>query len=101
MGTRQTLLGVILYTDTMTVSMTPEYVAEIRDLLDITWHHARKRFTVSEAQSLTGKLARLAEGAHWVFHLLSHLYTSIAHALAENKKLLSESSEEFQTVWKV
>jgi hypothetical protein len=47
---------------------------------------------------LTGKLARLAEGAHWVFHLLSHLYTSIAHALAENKRLLSESSEEFQTI---
>ena len=34
-----------------------------------------------------GKMARLAEGANWVFHLLSHLYSSIAYALAENKRL--------------
>ncbi len=98
--TRQTVLGVSLDTHAMAVSMTPEYVAEVRELLDTTWHINRKRFTVSEAQSLTGKLARLAEGAHWVFHLLSHLYTSIAHALAENKKLLLESSEEFQAIVK-
>ena len=97
-STRQTVLGVNLDTDKMVVSMTPEYVAEIQALLDKTWHKHRRRFTVSEAQSLTGKLARLAEGAHWVFHLLSHLYTSIAHALSDNKKLLSESSEEFQTI---
>lgn len=96
--TRQTILGVILDTHMMTVSMTPEYVAEVKHLLDTTWHTGRKRFTVSEAQSLTGKLARLAEGAHWVFHLMSHLYTSIAYALAENKKLLSEASKEFQTI---
>lgn len=98
--TRQTILGISLDTHTMSVSMTPEYTAEIRELLDKTWHLNRKRFTVSEAQSLTGKLARLAEGAHWVFHLLSHLYTSIAYALAENKKLLLESSEEFQSIVK-
>jgi hypothetical protein len=97
-STQQIVLGVSLDTHTMTVAMTPDYVAEVRRLIDKTWHSGRKRFTVSEAQSLTGKLARLAEGAHWVFHLMSHLYTSIAHALAENKALLSESSEEFQTI---
>jgi hypothetical protein len=45
-----------------------------------------------------GKLARLAEGADWVFHLLSHLYLSIAYALSENKRLLTESSAEFQDI---
>ena len=50
---------------------------------------------MSEAQKLTGKLARLAKGADWVFHLLSHLYSSIAYALSENKRLLTESSAEF------
>jgi hypothetical protein len=49
---------------------------------------------VSEAQKLTGKLARLTKGANWVFHLLSHLYLSIAYALSENKRLLTESSKE-------
>ncbi len=44
------------------------------------------------------KLARLAEGANWVFHLLSHLYSSIAYALAENKKLLMELLQEFRDI---
>ncbi len=49
-------------------------------------------------QKLTGKLARLAEGANWVFHVLSHLYSSIAYALAENNRLLMESSQEFRNI---
>jgi hypothetical protein len=32
---------------------------------------------VKEAQELTGKLGHLAEGANWVFHLLTHLYASL------------------------
>ncbi len=50
---------------------------------------------MSEAQKLTIKLAGLAKGANWVFHLLSHLYLSIANALSKNKILLTESSAEF------
>ena len=53
---------------------------------------------MQEAQKLTGKLGNLAEGATWVFHLLTHLYASIAKALAGNKLLLSESSREFQDI---
>ncbi len=55
-------------------------------------------FKVSEPQKLTGKLARLAKGANWVFHLLSHLYSSIAYALSKNKRLLTKSSAEFQNI---
>jgi hypothetical protein len=47
---------------------------------------------------LTGKLARLAKGANWVFHPLSHLYLSIAYALSKNKRLLTESSAEFRNI---
>jgi hypothetical protein len=50
---------------------------------------------VQESQQLTGKLGHLAEGATWVFHLLTHLYASITQALAGNKQLLTESSLEF------
>jgi hypothetical protein len=53
---------------------------------------------VSEAQKLTGKLARLVKGANWVFQLLFHLYLSIAHPLSENKKLLTESSAELHDI---
>jgi hypothetical protein len=53
---------------------------------------------VSEAQKLTGKLARLAKGANWVFHLLSHLYLSIAYELSEDKRLLTESSAQFRNI---
>jgi hypothetical protein len=53
---------------------------------------------LSEAQKLTGNLARLAKGANWVFHLLSHLYSSIVDALSKNKRLLTESSAEFHKV---
>jgi hypothetical protein len=53
---------------------------------------------VKEAQELTGKLGHLAKGANWVFHLLTHLHASIAYALSENKKILADSSPEFQTL---
>jgi hypothetical protein len=46
------------------------------------------------------KLGNLAEGANWVFHLLTHLYAYIAYALSENKKFLADSSPEFQTLIK-
>jgi hypothetical protein len=55
---------------------------------------------VKEAQELTGKLGHLVEGAIWVFHLLTHLYASIAYALSEKKRFLADSSPEFQTLIK-
>jgi hypothetical protein len=55
---------------------------------------------VKETQELTKKLGHLAEGANLVFHLLTHLYASIAYALFENKKFLADSSPEFQALIK-
>ncbi len=80
-ASRQRMLGLIVDTNNLTVGIPPDYVAEVLDLLNTTWHSHRHRFTVVEAQKLTGKLGNLAEGANWVFHLLTHLYTSIACAL--------------------
>jgi hypothetical protein len=95
---RQRMLGLIVDTNTMTVGIPPDYVAEVLDLINTTWHPHRRRFTVGEAQRLTGKLGHLAEGANWVFHLLTHLYASIAYALSENKRLLSDTSPEFRNI---
>jgi len=82
----------------MMVGIPPDYVAEVLDLLHTTWHSHCRRFTVGEAQRLTGKLGHLAEGANWVFHLLTHLYALIVYALSENKCLLSNTSPEFRDI---
>ncbi len=97
-GPIQIGLGLIIDTNRLTVAIPLKYLKEGHDLLDSNWHPSRRRFKVSEAQKLTGKLARLAEGANWVFHLLSHLYSSIPYALAENKRLFMESSQEFRKI---
>ena len=47
-------------------------------------------------QKLVGKLARLGEGAPWIYKLMSHLYTSLAFALKRNTELLSRSSNGFK-----
>jgi hypothetical protein len=69
-GPKQTMLGLIIDTNRLTVPIPPKILQEVLELLNPTWHPNRRRFKVSEAQKLTGNLARLAEGANWVFHLL-------------------------------
>jgi hypothetical protein len=97
-GPKQTMLGLIIDTNRLTVPIPPKYLQEVLKPLNSTWHPNRHRFKVSEAQKLTGKLARLAMGANLVFHLLYHLYLSIAYALSNNKRLLTKSSAEFQDI---
>ncbi len=96
----QTMLGLVIDTNRMIVSVADDYIQRVCLLIDSTWHTHRQRFMVKEAQELTGKLGHLAEGANWVFHLLTHLYASIAYALSENKRFLEDSSPEFQTLIK-
>jgi hypothetical protein len=96
--TVQVMLGLIIDTNRLTVAIPPHYIAEVRKLLNSTWHVDRRAFTVNEAQQLTGKLGHLAQGAPWVHHLLTQMYASIAKALAANKELLSNSSREYQDV---
>mgnify|MGYP006176991491 CR=1 FL=1 len=61
---RQTVLGLIIDTNRLTVLIPIKYRTAVFELLESTWHLHRRRFKVSEAQKLTGKLARLAEGAN-------------------------------------
>ena len=91
----QRMIGLNIDTNNLMVIIPAGYVAEVLDLINTTWHSRCRCFTIGEAQKLTGKLGHLAEGAHWVFHLLTHLYSSIAYALSENKRLLAEMSPSF------
>jgi hypothetical protein len=85
----------IIDTNRLTTAIPAKYLQEVLNLLNSIRHPNQCCFKVSEAQNLKGKLARLAWGANWVFHLLSHLYLSIAYALSKSKRLLTESSAEF------
>jgi hypothetical protein len=95
LGPKQTMLGLTINTNRLTVIIPAKHLQEVLGLLNSTWHPYLHCFKVSEAQKLTGKIACLAKGANWVFHLLSHLYLSIAYELSENKRHLTESSKEF------
>jgi hypothetical protein len=97
-GLVQTMLGLIINTCRLTVGIPDTYVHKVLLLLNNTWHPGRKQFTVLEAQKLTGKLGHLAQGATWIFHLLSHFYALIAYALSKNKRLLLESSKKFENI---
>ena len=95
-GPVQTFLGLTVNTSRMMVSIPRHYLDEVLVILNETWHPCRKQFTAQEAQTLTGKLAHLAQAAPWVFHLLTHMYASVAHALRSNKALLAEDSKKFK-----
>ncbi len=96
----QTMLGLVIDTNKMTDSVPDDYIQSVCLLIDSTWHTHCALFMVKEAQALTGKLGQLTEDANWVFHLLTHLYASIAYALSKNKRFLKDSSSEIQTLIK-
>ena len=87
-GESQIALGLTLNSRKLTVGIPRKYLNETLDLILKKWfkgspsRKGRKRFTAIEASKMVGKLARLAEGAPWVYFLVSQFYTSIAHALA-------------------
>jgi hypothetical protein len=62
-GPKQTMLALIIDTNRLTIAIPVKYLQEVLDLLNSTWHPNQRRFKVSEAQKLTGKLASLTKGA--------------------------------------
>ena len=61
-------------------------------------YKAIEDFTLVRPKTLVGKLSHLVKGAYQVHHLVSHMYTSIAHALAKNTEFLKDVSEEFKKI---
>jgi len=98
-GPRQIVLGLVIDANTMTVGISDDYIQKVRDLLS-SWDPNKRFFKVNDMQKLVGKLARLGEGAPWIFKLMSHLYTSLAFALKSNTELLEKSSSGFRDLVK-
>lgn len=92
----QVLLGLYYDTVKLTKGTTLDYRIDLLHYMNKEWPITRTTFTAHDMQVLIGKLARLAKGARWVYHILSHSYDQIALALASNHKLLSHHSSRFK-----
>ena len=94
------LLGLEFNTRAMTVGITDEYRAEVLHLLKNTWHPGRRSFTVSEMEKLVGKLGRIGQAYRPIFHLMPHMYGSVAYALRKNQFFLAAHSRRFREMLK-
>lgn len=90
------LLGLQFNTRTMTVGVTDKYRQEVLDLIKTRWHPGRGGFTVKEIEILVGKLGRIGQAYRPIFHLMPHLYASVAYGLRENEFYLSATSRRFR-----
>ena len=84
-GHEVTIFVLFFNSRNMTVGITRDYLNETMAIIDASWNNHRKSFTVHEIEIFAGKLGRLVEGAAWVYHLMTHMYSSVASALHQNK----------------
>ena len=96
----QILLGLLVNTREMTVAISDEFRNETLELITTTWHHRRQSFTVKELELLVGKLGRIAQAYRPFYFLMSHLYSSLAFALRENRAFLVNTSKRFRALIK-
>ena len=96
----QILLGLLVYTRNMTVSISDKFRSEVLVLLTTTWHCRRESFTVKELELLVGKLGRIAQAYCPFYFLMLHLYSSLAFALRENRAFLINTSKRFRALIK-
>ncbi len=97
-GPVQTVLGLTVDTNRMTVGITPEYCQQVADLLTNSWPNTRRIFKVQDIQKLTGKITRPGEGTQWIYKIMSHIYISLAFALKQNELLLRSCSPKFRDI---
>ena len=97
-GHRTTLIGLVWDSRQLTVGMTREYLDEILEILNTDWPENVETFLLKSIVTLAGKLARLAEVAPWVFHLMPHIYSSIAYALRIHETFLLGECSTFKAL---
>ena len=95
------LLGLVFDTRAMTVGITPEYRQEVIELIELHWVGDKAiYFTVPEIERLIGKLGRIGQAFRPIYHLMPHLYSSVAYALRDNKSFLVSTSKAFREMIK-
>ena len=94
------LLGLQFDSRQLTLGITDKYRLQVLSLLQDEWPRQVRTFTLHKLVRLAGKLARLGEGAPWVFHLMQQVFASIAYALRQNHLFLKNESASFQQMIK-
>jgi hypothetical protein len=97
-GHRITLIGLVWDSRQLTIGMTREYLDQVLHILNTDWPVDVAFFNLSSIVILAGKLARLAEASSWVFHLMPHIYSSIAYALRTHESFLLGECNTFKAL---
>jgi len=66
-GTVQTILGLTVPTNLLTVGIMPQYRQQVFNLITDKWPDTRRIFKVKDTQMPVGKVACLGEGAPWIY----------------------------------
>lgn len=90
------VLGHMVDTRRLTVSIPEPFLQEVLTLLHTTWGDHRKAFTVKEAEELCGKLNHIAITAPWLKFLMDQLYQSLSCALKLNERQARRTCRSFQ-----
>jgi len=64
----------------MTVSVISEYRREFLHLLDSHWVD-RETFHIKEMEELVGKLGKIGQVYHPIYHLMPHMYASVEYGV--------------------
>ena len=99
-GHHAILLGLVFDSRALTVDITDDYRAEVLKLLDDEWTRHLEQFTLHKLVRLAEKCARLGQGAIWVFHLLTHMYSSMSYAIKKNGEHLCANNASFRQMMK-
>ena len=94
------LLGLQFDSRKLTLGVTDEYRLKVLKILDEEWPRQVRVFTLLKLVRLAGKLARLGEGAPWVYHLMPQVFASIAYVLRQNTIFLKNENAPFQQMIK-
>ena len=97
---RGKVLGVVVCTRSLSVSVPTAYLASTTTLLRDTWGGHRKSFLLREITELTGTLCHISGCAPWLKFLMPHLYCSITSALGLSYKHLITSQKGFREMVK-
>jgi len=66
-GPTQTVLGLYVNTNKMTIGITQEYRQQVKSMQNENWTSKLRFFRAGDMQKLIGKIARLGKGAPWIF----------------------------------
>ena len=75
--------------------MTQIYLTSVLGILNNEWPTGTVNFSLKSLVIIVCKLAQLGKAAPWIYHLMLHIYASIAFALRANETFLLNKNAPF------